>query len=141
MTDHENESEIEEIVNPSSDDKLYQMLAGRSTEQPTRSALLKEFKKKTPLENRTLTPDQAPNINHEFDSLNPGQFQCLWCKRIFKKEKGRLIHSYSCSWQPDKIEALSRMRLSRKEDKEKREEKLKRTVSSGSRLISASFFK
>ena len=29
------------------------------------------------------------------------------------------------------------MRLSRKEDKEKREEKLKRTVSSGSRLISA----
>ena len=30
MTDHENESEIEEIVNPGSDDKLYQMLAGRS---------------------------------------------------------------------------------------------------------------
>jgi len=124
------EEEIEEIQNPSS----YDILSGTSTiTAPNRATLLKEFKKKPNTANSTtITPDQAPNINHEFDALNPGLFQCVWCKRIFKKEKARLIHSYSCAWQPDKIEVLSRMRLTRKEEKDKsarQDERLKRSVS------------
>ena len=61
--------EIEEI--PNNDDKIYQILTGREA-APSRSTLLKELKKKNPAENRPVTPDQAPNIDHEFDALNPG---------------------------------------------------------------------
>ena len=62
------EEEIEEIPNPSS----YDILNGTSTlTAPNRASLLKEFKKKN-ANSSTITPDQAPNINHEFDALNPG---------------------------------------------------------------------
>ena len=41
-----------------------------------------------------------------FEKIN-GNRSKLRTYAIFKKEKGRLIHSYSCSWQPDKIEGKS----------------------------------
>ena len=59
--------EIEEI--PNNDDKIYQILTGREA-AASRSTLLKELKKKNP--ERPVTPDQAPNIDQEFDALNPG---------------------------------------------------------------------
>jgi len=60
----------------------------------------------TELSGKHVTPDQAPNIDVNFDAQNSGMFRCIWCKRIFKKEMSRLMHSYWCNWQPEKVEGF-----------------------------------
>lgn len=111
--------EIDEEIDSS--EKLYQILTGKVLVGRKRE-IQKELKRRfySEYSSKCVDPENAPNIDINFDAEHPGLFRCLWCKRIFKREMGRLLHSYWCNWQPDKIEVMSRLRLSRKEDLEKK---------------------
>lgn len=109
--------DIDEEIDSS--EKLYQILTGKVLLGRKRE-IQKELKKRfySEYSSKCVDPENAPNIDTNFDAENPGMFRCLWCKRIFKRDMGRLLHSYWCNWQPDKIEVMSRIRLSRKEASE-----------------------